>query len=402
MIETLLKLVFAAGAGSIVITYLVYPLAVGVLAKGWPRPIRASGATVKSATAILAARDEGARVGQRIEELMRRLDEAVDRAELIVVSDGSTDATASEARRVAGRYAGRVVVIEWDESRGKAAALTEAAGRATGDILVLADARQRWGADAIERLLEPFVDPEVGGVSGQLLLEKSTGELAGVGLYWRFEKWLRASEARFGSQVGVTGAICAVRRPLFPRLPEGLILDDVYWPLSVVMAGRRVVNAPAAVAYDRLPPTLDGEFRRKLRTQVGVWQLVSLDPRLLAPNTNPLWLPFVLHKVMRLVCPWGVLAMILSGLLLWRPPYAPVAVLLLAGTAVAALGTIGPIARRSRLLGSLGSLLMLQIAAWCSLGVWLAGASDRVWRRSSVSAAPPLPDGGSPRSVQGR
>ena len=95
--------------------------------------------------------------------------------------------------------------------------------------------------------------PSVGAVSGDLVVESPAGVMAGVGLYWRFEKWLRRTESRFDSMVSVTGSICAVRRELFRPIPNGTILDDVYWPLLVAMGGHRVVHDERAHAFDRLP-----------------------------------------------------------------------------------------------------------------------------------------------------
>src|SRR5207245_507799 len=81
-------------------------------------------------------------------------------------------------------------------------------------------------------------------------VESTPGVMTGVGLYWRYEKWLRKQESRLHSTVGVTGAISAVRRELFRTIPQGTILDDVYWPLLVAMQGKRVVHDGRAKAFD--------------------------------------------------------------------------------------------------------------------------------------------------------
>src|SRR5207248_2251639 len=135
-----------------------------------------------------------------------------------------------------------------------------------------------------------FADPEVGAVSGDLTLT-SAGVLGGVGLYWRFEKWLRKKESRLWAQVGVSGSISAVRRKLFRPIPRGTILDDVYWPMQVVLQGYRVVHDSEACAFDRLPPRPGDEFRRKVRTLAGNIQLLTLLPALLLPWRNPVWVP---------------------------------------------------------------------------------------------------------------
>src|SRR5205807_869445 len=109
--------------------------------------------------------------------------------------------------------------------------------------------------------------------SGDLDITSAGGTMAGVSLYWRFEKWLRRQESAIGSQVGVTGAISVCRRELFQPVPEGTILDDVYWPVGVALAGYRVIHDNRAIAHDRLPDRTRDEFRRKIRTLAGNFQL---------------------------------------------------------------------------------------------------------------------------------
>jgi hypothetical protein len=103
----------------------------------------------------------------------------------------------------------------------------------------------------IKNLLEPekvmianFADRRVGAVSGELLLDASDNASVGegVGLYWKYEKWIRKSESRFGSVIGATGAIYAIRREVWKPLPLLTILDDVYTPMLIALGGRRVVR----------------------------------------------------------------------------------------------------------------------------------------------------------------
>ena len=62
--------------------------------------------------------------------------------------------------------------------------------QARGDIVVLADVRQRFAPGVLRALLGRFSDPQVGVVSGELILEKHpfvNGVEEGVGFYWRYE-----------------------------------------------------------------------------------------------------------------------------------------------------------------------------------------------------------------------
>ncbi len=298
--------------------------------------------------------------------------------EIVLVSDGSTDATAAIARSFAGRG---VRVIEMPERIGKAACLTAGCQSATADILVFTDVRQTWAPDALRRLLENFADAEVGAVTGNLVLERSPGVLAGVGVYWRMEKWLRRQESRVWSTVGATGAISAVRRELFRAIPPGTILDDVYWPLCVALGGRRVVMEPRAHAFDRLPPRTADEFRRKVRTLSGNFQLMTLLPSALLPSRNPIWLQLVSHKLLRLLVPWALLALLPLSLLAKGPIYQAAFWCQAAGYGLGLLGLWGTAAARSRLVSAAGSFLLLNAASWAAFWVWASGRAGRSWHK---------------------
>src|SRR5919107_5566388 len=124
------------------------------------------------------------------------------------------------------------------------------------------------------RLLENFQDPSVGGATGELVLdceldngtasESKIGE--GIGLYWKYEKWIRRNESRVWSTLGATGAIYALRRSLWQPLPESSLLDDVLAPMRAVLAGSRVVFEEKAIAYDQAARDAAAESRRKTRT----------------------------------------------------------------------------------------------------------------------------------------
>ena len=60
---------------------------------------------------------------------------------------------------------------------GKAMGLNAALSMVNGDIVIFTDARQEIEPGAIRRLLENFADPEVGAVSGELMLgDPANGE----------------------------------------------------------------------------------------------------------------------------------------------------------------------------------------------------------------------------------
>jgi biofilm PGA synthesis N-glycosyltransferase PgaC len=348
------RLLFWVSALAIGYVYVGYIALLVVWAKMRPRAIRTSAdpaADTPRVSIVIAARNEAARLPARIENLLA-LDYPSDRRQIIVVSDGSTDDTLG----VLSRYADVLQPLATPPC-GKAAALNVGIAHATGDILIFADARQMFAPDALRALVAPFVDPAVGGVSGELLLDCEASDVAGrrgvterrstngdrrtrgdggpgrrwdvdrrgriastiadgVGLYWRYEKHLRRLESTVGSMLGATGAIYALRRSLYRPLPDNTILDDVLTPMQAVLAGYRVVFSEQAIAFDRAAPDAHTENRRKVRTLAGNIQILRQEPRLLLPIVNPVWLQYVSHKIGRLIVPYALLTLFAASLAL--------------------------------------------------------------------------------------
>jgi len=378
-------LLFWTCAAIVGYAYVVYPLLVAVFAKIGRRSQGDRRGFHGSVSVILAAYNEESTIRRRLAELTQLVAAAQADAEIIVISDGSTDNTARIAREF---HSSSLQVLELPINMGKAVALSEACSLAKNDILVFADARQTWSRETLKLLLENFSDPSIGAVSGNLIVHSAAGVMEGVGLYWRFEKWLRHQESRVHSMVGVTGAISAVRRQLFHPIPQGIILDDVYWPLQVTMQGYRVIHDDRACAYDVLPETAGGEFRRKVRTLSGNFQLVARLPAALLPWKNPIWLQFISHKLFRLLVPWALLAMLglaflLPGLLYETTFWAQV------GFYGLALGGICfPGIAKMRLLSAAASFLILNCAAWLAFWIWLLGKTSNSWTKILYHGSP--------------
>jgi poly-beta-1,6-N-acetyl-D-glucosamine synthase len=350
-----MTLVFWISAAVIVYVYVGYPLLLLVCARLATRlnplqgPFCADGQHSPSVTIVIAARNEGARLAARIDNLVG-LDYPADKRQIVVVSDGSTDDTL----RVLGRYRSVVDIVAIPPG-GKARALNAGVAAARHDVLVFADARQVFAPNALRELVAPFKHPVVGGVTGELLLDAESelfsnrraqsdrrrghaGQLHasaierrihaerrrtvastiadGVGMYWRYEKALRRLESAIASTLGATGAIYAIRRSLWQPLPADTILDDVLTPMRVVMAGYRVVFNDRARAFDRAAMDADAEARRKVRTLAGNYQLLKLEPRLLLPWRNPVWLQFLSHKLGRLAVPYALLTLLAASIAL--------------------------------------------------------------------------------------
>lgn len=197
-----------------------------------------------------------------------------------------------------------VRVVEGDPAGGKAATLNAAVRASTAEILVFTDTAQSFRPDVISHLVQSLADPSIGAVSGMLETSVQGRQRTIADQYWLFERRLRNAEARLHSAIGVTGAIYASRRELWEPLPAGLILDDLYVPMRLVLRGKRVGYDDRAIATDVRSFAPQQEYQRKVRTLTGVLQLCAWLPRVLNPFRNPVWVQFVCHKLLRLLTPY--------------------------------------------------------------------------------------------------
>jgi cellulose synthase/poly-beta-1,6-N-acetylglucosamine synthase-like glycosyltransferase len=244
------------------------------------------------------------------------LDYPADQMEVIVVSDGSTDRTEEIARSFAERGV-RLLIVP---AGGKPAALNAAVPHARGDLLFLTDVRQILDPGCLRELVASMADPSVGVVSGNLKIQRgATVEEESTALYWRYENAIRGNLSRVDSMLGATGPVHLVRRRLFVPIPPDCLLDDVFMPLSVHLAGYRLVLEEKAIAVDE-PTPLASEFRRKVRTQAGNLQLLAMLPGVLS-RRNRMRFHYVSLKLGRLLLPYLLLVTLLSSLALpgaWR------------------------------------------------------------------------------------
>jgi cellulose synthase/poly-beta-1,6-N-acetylglucosamine synthase-like glycosyltransferase len=293
--------VFWGSAILLAYVYFGYPLLAAVRAHFTRRP-RLRAPVEPFVSIVVIANNEEERMGARIENLLA-LDYPADRREIVIASDGSTDATVARARLYEAQG---VSVRSFASRRGKSAVLNMVVPFLRGEVVLFADARQRFDAGALRALVENFADPAVGAVSGELVITTSDRTAAagrGSAVYWRYEKFIRSTEGRADSTIGATGAIYAIRRALFEPIPDDTILDDVLIPLRIVRKGYRVLFEPRARAYDSASATAQHEFVRKARTIAGTFQLFSRELWLLNPRRNRLWLETMSHKALRLALP---------------------------------------------------------------------------------------------------
>ena len=293
-------------------TLFGYPLLLNWLARRVHKPVTKD-ETLRSVSFVIAVYN-GERFLERKLNTIFGLNYPHELMEILVVSDGSTDRTDDIARS----FSDQGVKFLRVPRGGKAAALNAGVPLVSGEILVLNDVRQTLDPDCLRNVIACFGDPKVGAVSPEtIIVQGETHEETTTSLYWRYESWIRQRLTRIDSTFGYSGAFAAIRRSLWTPLPPGTLLDDVYEPLVAFFKGYRILMEPTATMYD-FPTVLHSEFRRKVRLQAGLYQMLKIMPELLS-SRNRMRLHFLSAKYGRIVIPYCLIAIALATFGL--PPY---------------------------------------------------------------------------------
>jgi len=292
-----LEALFWLCLGLIAYTHAGYPLVLRALLALRRRPTLEPGSrdAPPRVSLIVPAYDEEEVIAAKVANALA-LAYPRERLQIVVASDGSADATAERARA-----AGADLVLELPAG-GKVAALNAAAERADGELLAFSDANSVWAPDALARLVEPFADPAVGYACGQVrFVDEGGGNLEGA--YWRYEMAVREMESALAGVTGGNGAIYAVRADAYlPLAASGS--HDLSFPFALAKRGLRSLYLPWARATEKMVPTLEGEFARKRRMMVGLWDIVVGEGMLSPRGYSPLYaFELVSHRLLRYLSP---------------------------------------------------------------------------------------------------
>jgi hypothetical protein len=177
-----------------------------------------------------------------------------------------------------------------------------------------------------------------------------------------------------------------VRRELAVPIPPDALLDDSYLPVATGLRGYRFLLDQGAIAYE-YPTSLDTEFRRKVRTLAGIYQLIGFFPALLQPS-NRMWIHFVSHKLGRLLLPFALLILAASSFGL-PPVWAKLA---LAGQAIFyGLAAIDPWLPAKFPLKRLSSVIytfvVMMLASLCAVSIFFVPPRS-LWKENRIGVPP--------------
>ena len=369
---TVAAVVFWVASGLLVYTHLLYPLALAGLASGRRSAEPTVSAELPAVSLIVAAHDEEQVIAAKVANALA-LDYPRERLQVIVASDGSADATTQAARD-----AGADLVLDL-ERMGKLPAQNVAAERATGDLLAFSDANATWEPGALRALVAPFADPAVGYACGQARLLDQGGSNQ-EGAYWRYELAVRSLESRLAGITAGNGAIYAVRTSAY--LPLGPASShDLSFPFMFAKRGLRSVYVADAVSTEKMVATTEGEFARKRRMMVGIYDEVVGDGMINPRGYPPLYgFEIFSHRVLRYASPFLHAVALIANLLLLDGSWIYAVTLAIQLAVLAAAALAGAVPLRPLQVARYYVLMTASIAA----GFWdrMRGGTPGAWEKA--------------------
>jgi len=249
-----------------------------------------------SVSLLIAAYNEGDILRQKLDNSLL-LDYPSDLLEIIIVSDGSIDATNQIAKEFE-KSGVKLIVLE--HNQGKATALNVGIKNIRSEIILLSDANVMYEPDSVRKLVRNFADSTIGAVSGKVvLLNDGLSYEKGEKFYYSIEHKICQLESDTGNLIGADGAMYAVRRSLARPLQADTLLDDFVLSMGVIQQGKRLIFEPEAVGFERNHAEINSEYTRKVRIIAGGIQ--ALQRKTVWPPNNQILtiIKLCCHKIMR-------------------------------------------------------------------------------------------------------
>ena len=271
--------VFIAALALLAWTYLLYPALVFALAVIHRKQKIISdnelktSAPLPSVSVIMSLFNEEKVIREKIRSLLLS-DYPSDLIEFIIGSDASVDGTDEIIREYAASDS-RIKYHRNSIRNGKAAMLNELVKMAGGSVLIITDANVIFSGATVRLLASEFASARTGLCDATVVPPESPGHgmTRQENLYSSFETSLRRAEGEvWKAMTGPYGGCYAVRRELFPFIPENTLVDDLYVGLTILRKGFDSFNAAEAVVSEDTQPDRADQYRRRVRIAAGSFQ----------------------------------------------------------------------------------------------------------------------------------
>lgn len=270
---------------------------------------------------LVSAFNEDAVIEEKIESVFKS-DYPIEKFELLIGSDNSTDKTNEIVERYASKFP-NLVFKPYSKRRGKQNVVNDLYQLSKGEILILTDANVIFDVYTISEIARAFKNKEVGLVDTNMINRgmKKEGISHQEKAYISREVLIKQHESVvWGSMMGPFGGCYAIRHQDYSKVPANALVDDFYINMKIFEKGKKAVNNLNAKVFEDVSNDLKIEMIRKIRIATGNFQNLKWFGHLLWPLNNGIAFTFLSHKVLRWLGPFFLLIAFISSLLLNHLP----------------------------------------------------------------------------------
>ena len=307
-----MEFIFWLAAVGSIYSYFLYPLTLLLLPprRKW---MASTSYELPMVTMIITAHNEEQRIIEKLKNTLQ-IDYPVEKLEIIVASDASSDATDEIVKSYISHG---IKLVRADERKGKEYAQWHAIQAAHGDVLVFSDVATRIPADGIRLITRNFADLKVGAVSSEDRFISDSGKVIGEGAYVKYEMWLRRLESTANSLVGLSGSFFAARRAICKDW-DIKVPSDFNTALNSARQGYVAVSDPEVHGYYADIKDSQREYQRKLRTVIRGITAIFVAPQVLNPFRFGMFSYQVWsHKILRWLVPWFLLLLLAVNIVIY-------------------------------------------------------------------------------------
>jgi len=311
----ILQVIFWLSLGSILSSYLFYPLVVRFLAylkkektaqriDNWP-----------SIEVIFAAYNEEAVLDKKIRSILA-CDYPSDKLSISIGSDNSYDSS----NQILEEWQAKEPCLKvkfYKDRRGKSAIINDLTQKSSADLLLLTDANIIFDKNLICKLVSRLYTDQDAAACGAVI---HYGALPQNGIskqenfYLSWENKLKAAESKLWSIVlGLEGGAYLIKADKFPKIPPLFFMEDFYVSLHLMEHNQKVLWEPKAKVYEDVSVSPQEEYKRKVRIGIGNFQNLKCFKSLVFKKFWPLGFAFLAHKILRWFTPFFLILLLFSS-----------------------------------------------------------------------------------------
>ena len=226
-------------------------------------------------TLMIVAHNEEKVIYEKLNNAIE-LDYPIEKLEILVSSDNSTDKTNDIVKKFINEHQNmNIRLYEVKERKGKTNAQNEAAKTVESEILVMTDANSILDKNSINEITAAFYSDDISYVKGRLVYinpnESITSNLENS--YWDLDTSIREIESNIQTITGGNGALYACRTKEYYNF-DPIKTHDSAMPLYYALNGKRAIANHKAIAYEKAGETLEDEFARKVRINRTILKVI--------------------------------------------------------------------------------------------------------------------------------